>query len=115
MSASRSGNLFWDILTFDRLMTGPIVHLIYWCGLGLIALGGFGVVGMTVGVAIRSGTIEGMLLAIPLLIAFSRMYVVAHHLSDVVCAALLATLVAYWVARRAVRPPETQERFYLSS
>ena len=40
------------------------------------------------------------LLAIPLLIAFSRMYVGAHHLSDVVCAALLATLVAYWVARR---------------
>jgi len=40
------------------------------------------------------------LLAIPLLIAFSRMYVVAHHLSDVVCAALLATLVAYLVARR---------------
>ena len=40
------------------------------------------------------------LLAIPLLIAFSRMYVGAHHLSDVVCAALLATVVAYLVARR---------------
>jgi len=40
------------------------------------------------------------LLAIPLLIAFSRMYVGAHHVSDVVCAALLATLVAYLVARR---------------
>lgn len=40
------------------------------------------------------------LLAIPLLIAFSRMYVGAHHLSDVVCAALLAALVAYLVARR---------------
>ena len=46
------------------------------------------------------------LLAIPLLIAFSRMYVVAHHLSDVVCAALLATLVAYGVARRVVRQAE---------
>lgn len=46
------------------------------------------------------------LLAIPLLIAFSRMYVVAHHLSDVVCAALLATLVAYWVARRMRVEPE---------
>lgn len=40
------------------------------------------------------------LLAIPLLIAFSRMYVGAHHLSDVVAAALLATLVAYLVARQ---------------
>ena len=40
------------------------------------------------------------LLAIPLLIAFSRMYVAAHHLSDVVCAALIGVLVAYFVARR---------------
>jgi undecaprenyl-diphosphatase len=40
------------------------------------------------------------LLTIPVLIAFSRMYVGAHHLSDVVCAALLATLVASLVARR---------------
>ena len=38
-----SGNLFWDILTCDRLMTGPVVHLSYWCGLGLISLTGFGV------------------------------------------------------------------------
>jgi hypothetical protein len=64
-----SGNLFWDILTFDRLMTGPVVHLIYWCGLGLISLFGFTVVGAAVGVAIRSGSLEGVLLAIPVLVA----------------------------------------------
>jgi undecaprenyl-diphosphatase len=49
------------------------------------------------------------LLAIPLLIAFSRMYVGAHHLSDVVCAALLATLVAYLVARRIFPKDEKRE------
>jgi undecaprenyl-diphosphatase len=38
-------------------------------------------------------------LAIPLLIAFSRMYVAAHHLSDVVGAALIGLGVAYFVAR----------------
>jgi membrane-associated phospholipid phosphatase len=38
-------------------------------------------------------------LAIPLLIAFSRMYVAAHHLSDVVCAALLGMITAYLVGR----------------
>lgn len=38
-------------------------------------------------------------LAIPLLIAFSRMYVAAHHLSDVVAAALIGALAAYVVAR----------------
>jgi membrane-associated phospholipid phosphatase len=40
------------------------------------------------------------LLLIPMLIAFSRMYVAAHYLSDVVCAALLGLLVAWLVARR---------------
>ncbi len=39
------------------------------------------------------------LLLIPMLIAFSRMYVAAHYLSDVVCAALLGLLAAWLVAR----------------
>jgi membrane-associated phospholipid phosphatase len=37
------------------------------------------------------------LLAVPLLIAFSRMYVAAHHLSDVVCAAMIGAVAAYVV------------------
>jgi undecaprenyl-diphosphatase len=41
-------------------------------------------------------------LAIPLLIAFSRMSVAAHHLSDVVGAALIGVGVAYFVARRTI-------------
>jgi membrane-associated phospholipid phosphatase len=36
-------------------------------------------------------------LAIPLLIAFSRMYVAAHYLSDVVCAAIIGAVTAYVV------------------
>ena len=38
-------------------------------------------------------------LVIPLLIAFSRMYVAAHYLSDVVAAAILGVLCAYLVVR----------------
>jgi membrane-associated phospholipid phosphatase len=38
-------------------------------------------------------------LAIPVLIAFSRMYVAAHYLSDVVGAALIGLGVAYFVVR----------------
>jgi undecaprenyl-diphosphatase len=49
------------------------------------------------------------LLAIPLLIAFSRMYVGAHHLSDVVGAALLAGLIAYFVSRRIFPKEEKRE------
>ena len=41
---------------------------------------------------------------IPLLIAFSRMYVAAHYLSDVVCAAILGILCA-WVCARWRPPP----------
>ena len=38
-------------------------------------------------------------LVIPLLIAFSRMYVAAHHLSDVVCAVLIGLLSAFTIAQ----------------
>jgi hypothetical protein len=62
-------NLFWDLLTFERLMTGPVLHLIYWAGLGLVVLFGFTIVGAAVGVAIRGGSWEGMLLALPVLVA----------------------------------------------
>lgn len=62
-------DFMWDILTFDRLMTGPLVHLIYWCGLGLIALVGFGIVGGTVGITLRGGEVTGLLLAIVALVA----------------------------------------------
>src|ERR1043166_5963462 len=44
------------------------------------------------------------LLLIPVLIAFSRMYVAAHFLSDVVCAAVLGFLTAYFVARWILSP-----------
>ncbi len=43
------------------------------------------------------------LLAVPLLIAFSRMYVGAHYLSDVVGAALLGVLTAWLVSRIPAR------------
>lgn len=49
--------------------------------------------------ALASWRIGAALLIIPLLIAFSRLYVGAHHLSDVVCAALVGMLVACFVAR----------------
>lgn len=49
--------------------------------------------------ALASWRIGVGFLAIPLLIAFSRMYVAAHHLSDVVCAALIGIVSAYLVSR----------------
>ncbi len=44
---------------------------------------------------------------IPLAIAASRMYVAAHYLSDVICAAVLGLLIA-WMCARWRPPPVTQ-------
>src|ERR1043166_2575343 len=49
--------------------------------------------------AFVSWRIGGGLLFIPLLIAFSRMYIAAHHLSDVVAAALIGLVAAFCVVR----------------
>jgi len=59
----------WDLLTFDRLLTGPVVHLIYWAGLALVVLGGFTVVGGAIGLAVKAGTLLGVALAFPVLVA----------------------------------------------
>lgn len=53
------------------------------------------------------------LAVIPLLIALSRMYLRAHHLSDVVCAALIGVAVALAISRsafltRTATPAETR-------
>ena len=45
--------------------------------------------------AFASWRIGAGFLVIPILIAFSRMYVAAHHLSDVVCAAMIGIVAAY--------------------
>ena len=50
-------------------------------------------------------------LVIPILIAFSRMYVAAHYLSDVVCASLIGLLTAYFVTRwipETIRNPKSE-------
>ena len=59
----------WDFLTFERMMTGPVIHLIYWAGVGMIALVGFGVVGAGVGLGMRDEGVAGWLLAIAVLVA----------------------------------------------
>ena len=64
-AASRRSSLLWELLTFERLLTGPVTHLIYWAGLGLISLIAFGSAGAAVGLWIRSGLVEGLLLAAP--------------------------------------------------
>lgn len=93
---SPGGTIFWDLLTFERLMTNQVIHLIYWSGLGVIALVAFGMVGAAVGVALREQSWIGVVLAIPVLVAgvlvvsalvllwrsFCELYVALFRLSD---------------------------------
>ena len=85
-----------SVLTFERMITGPVIHLVYWCGLGVIVLAAFGVIGASVGIAIRERSLETLLLAIPSLIgglllvlaggllwrAFCEFYVVIFRIGD---------------------------------
>lgn len=65
--AARGGRL-WDLLTFDRLITGPVIHLVYWAGLGILVIGSFSVIGASIGVAVREGSLTAILLALPVLV-----------------------------------------------
>lgn len=95
-SRKPGSGLIWDLLTFERLMTGPVVHLIYWAGLGVIILGAFGAIGAAVGVALNDDNLIGKLLALPVTIAgllvcvalallwrsFCELYVAVFRIAD---------------------------------
>jgi membrane-associated phospholipid phosphatase len=55
----------------------------------------------------RKRRIGVLCVAIPAVIAFSRMYVAAHYLSDVVCAAVLGIVCALVVCRWMFRNPQS--------
>jgi hypothetical protein len=57
-----------DFLTFERSISKHLTLLIYWSGLGLIALVGFTATGVAVGIALRGEGLEA-LLAIPAFVA----------------------------------------------
>jgi len=63
-----AGGATWLFLTFDRMIAGEIILLVYWGGLGVIALIGFSIVGAGVGLALRSDGLAGWLLGAPVLI-----------------------------------------------
>jgi hypothetical protein len=88
-----------SILTFETMITGPVIHLVYWSGLGVILLAAFGVVGASLGVAIRAisekswetllviipGLLGGLLIVIAgglLWRAFCEFYVVIFRIGD---------------------------------
>jgi integral membrane sensor domain MASE1 len=90
-----SRQFFWDLLTFERLITGTLVHLVYWAGLGIIAVMAFGVIGASIGVAVREGGwgyllafgvlavgLLGVFVAVLLWRAFCEFYVTIFKISE---------------------------------
>jgi hypothetical protein len=83
------------LLSFERLITGPVIHLVYWAGLGVIIIGAFSIVGASIGIAWREGG-WAILLALPALIfglliiavagllwrAFCEFYVAIFQIGD---------------------------------
>lgn len=94
--STSASELFWNALTFDRLLTGPVIHLIYWAGLALIVLVGFSITGTAVGLAMREPGAMAWLLAIPTVVigflvlaivalvwrSFCEFYVAIFRISD---------------------------------
>ena len=68
-SGRRRRGVVFDLLSFARLLTRPLIHLIYWGGLALVLLSGFGFVGAAVGLALRNLNLEALLVAVPAVIA----------------------------------------------
>ena len=95
-ASAPSGGLLSDLLTFNRLYSGAVIRYVYWAGLGVITLMTFGVVGASVGMALKEPGIGSILLAFPVLIggllvvgagallwrSFCEFYVVIFRISD---------------------------------
>ncbi|HEY2710811.1 MAG TPA: DUF4282 domain-containing protein [Caulobacteraceae bacterium] len=98
-AAPRRSRGIFSILTFETMITGPVIHLVYWAGLGVIVVAAFGVIGASLGVGLRAvmerswetllvvipGFIGGLLIVIAgglLWRAFCEFYVVIFRIGD---------------------------------
>src|SRR6185312_9078004 len=66
--SSRPKDVFLNLLTFDRMVTRPVVHIVYWIGLGLLAVTAMAIAGTAAGEGLKEGSVWGWLLAAPILI-----------------------------------------------
>jgi hypothetical protein len=89
--SSRPKDVFLNLLTFDRMVTRPVVHIVYWIGLGLLVIAAMAIAGTAVGEAIKEG-LQGWLLATAFLIAGWLMILVGVLLWRSLCEFYLAVM-----------------------
>jgi len=89
--SSRPKDVFLNLLTFDRMVTRPIVHIVYWLGLGLLAIAACAVLGTAAGEAVKEGP-QGWLLATGFLIVGWLLILIGVLLWRSLCEFYLAVL-----------------------
>ncbi len=89
---SRPKDVFFNLLTFDRMVTRPIVHIIYWIGLGLFFIAAMAVAGTAIGEGIKEGPPWGWILAAPLLVVGWLMVLIGMLLWRGMCEFYMAVL-----------------------
>ncbi len=89
--STRPKDVFLTLLTFDRMVTRPILHIVYWIGLGLLVIAACAVAGTAVGEAVKEGP-QGWLLATAFLIVGWLMILVGVLLWRSMCEFYTAVL-----------------------
>lgn len=89
---TRPKDIYLNLMTFDRMVMRPIVHIVYWVGLGLLVIAAMAVAGTAVGEAIKEGMPWGFVLALPLLIVGWLMILIAALLWRSFCEFYMAVM-----------------------
>lgn len=89
---TRPKDIFSTMLTFDRMTTRPIIHIVYWVGLGLLFIAAMGVAGVSVGSIIKDHSVMGILLSFPVLIVGLLMVLIGVLLWRAFCEFYMAVL-----------------------
>lgn len=90
--SSRPKDVFLNLLTFDRMVTRPVVHIVYWIGLGLLVIAACAIAGTAAGEGIKEGSLWGWLLAAPILIVGWLLILIGVLLWRSLCEFYLAVL-----------------------
>jgi uncharacterized membrane protein (DUF485 family) len=90
--STRPSDITRTLLTFDRLTARPIVHIVYWLGLGLFFIAAMGCVGIAVGSMIKDHTLWGILLSFGVLVVSLLMVMIGIMLWRAFCEFYMAVL-----------------------
>jgi hypothetical protein len=89
---TRPRDIWLNLFTFDQLLTRPIIHIVYWCGLGLLFIFALGWLGIMVGTGIKDASIMGWLLSFGLMVVGFLGFMIAVLAWRSVCELYMAVM-----------------------